>query len=75
MVEQTKRTPGSDRRQAMKTTGWYVVTAPIPGLPQYPVGSRIYLNEGRNGLVWHVWLSLVDVPDGCVGLEEALCKG
>ena len=46
---------------------WYTVTKRIQGIPSYKVGSRIPLYRGRfNQLIWHVWTTMIEVPEDCV---------
>jgi hypothetical protein len=43
---------------------WYKLLTHVPGLPVgYVPGSRIWLNEGRDGtLLYHVWTMIIPVP-------------
>ena len=48
------------------TMKWYTVVKQIEGIP-YKVGQRIPLYRGRfNQLIWHVWTTMIEVPEDCV---------
>jgi len=50
---------------------WYRVIKPIPGLKYYQVGDRIPLYHDRfGGLSWHVWKTIISVPNDCVEVIE-----
>jgi hypothetical protein len=41
---------------------WVILTKKVDGLP-YKVGDKVPVYQGNFGLIWHVWTTIIDLPE------------